>query len=143
MELIFDQSDCFPVIINVAYGGGGIHTTDEIDALYFEETGKNYDYDREDVVMAKLIETNECVGKYFCMQVIYIENKYKGCYTIQEYDGSESVSVSIDKYKIKLVKELEDFTKENVVKILDMKLRRIPVYSKGECGMLITHRFFT
>lgn len=90
----------FTVLYNPNYGSGGINISLESFNEYLSITGEEYDYSRTNAIMATIIEKGED-----CMSVAYLEIKYKDCWFIHEYDGSESVKIDIEKYRCKLIKE--------------------------------------
>jgi hypothetical protein len=93
--------------------------SDEILDLYEEKYGEQYDFSCDNSKMIYLIESlNISVCK------AYFDKKYEGCWRIHEYDGMESVKIDIEKYRIKMIKEIpeEEFTREKVMEILDMKI---------------------
>lgn len=114
------------ILFNSNYGTDGLNPSDELCDKYREKYGKEFNFDRDDKLMVELIrETND-----YSIGVSYFDKKYEGCHTISEYDGLEKVTIDINKYRIKLIKEIPDdeFNKEKVMEILNMNIPRPKIY---------------
>lgn len=105
------------------YGSDGLEISDEILQLYIDVSGREYNYSRNDTLMISLIKTygREYKDSTF---IAYIDSKYEDCWYIHEYDGSESVKINLDKYRLKLINEIpiSEFNREKVIEIINMKL---------------------
>jgi len=116
------DNDTFSILINKNYGGFGLSekATElyntrkrEIDPLFIYN--KN-NVDRTDPILIQIYyELKDEINDQFAKLGIYkIEKKYKDCYEISEYDGSESIKINYAKYKLKKLQyELIDILNNN------------------------------
>lgn len=96
----------FTVLYKPGYGSEGLELLNSTCDMYKERTGIEFDYERTDCVMANIIteiELDEDSEEH--TKIAYLEDKFKNCWFIHEYDGSESVRIDMTKYRLKLIKE--------------------------------------
>lgn len=110
------SEETITVLYNVKYGGWGI--SQEGIALYNERMSQlsseyvpvKYDFgiDRHDPVLVQVWKElgDKCSGKYCAIDSVEIYKKYENYYEVNEYDGIESISINILKYKLDKIKEV-------------------------------------
>jgi hypothetical protein len=100
------MSATFPVIINVDFGGCSLseHVMKEYNAIPGVTPIKSpYIFDRTDERLAFLVDTSPHGSS---LVVKNIPVKYKNHYTIEEYDGSETITVNFAQYQVAMIKEI-------------------------------------
>lgn len=99
------------IVINICYGGFGIS---EWARQQFKERARADGYipqpERTDEKLIELIEAHgsRVNGLYSSLIIEYIPNDYyiNKCYRIDEYDGSETLVLLHNKYKLKKITEI-------------------------------------
>jgi len=120
------------VLINTCYGGFGI--SNKARYLYKQLTGNKldtYSYDcRNDALVIKIVLRLGKVARdshaklKICLVPEFIGNHFK----IHEYDGLESLSLNIDRYKIERISDICDDTNKSS----DVRIREINEVLKME-----------
>lgn len=118
------------ILINGCYGGFGI--SDEAKAEYERRTGEkiSYDCDNDNRYNPILIQIREEFGRdrfsgdYASIHIKTIDEIYKDYYTINEYDGIESIEIDYAGYErdnlIYKIKMILRSTIPNEQKILEI-----------------------
>ena len=128
------QEKTFHIIHNAKYGGYGF--SDTAKELYcsvkgLEPCSIDYDATRTDPVMVGIVKRlGRLVNSDFSdLRILELLKKYDGFYFIEEYDGSEDITIDHSLYKLETIREeLEDEEKsaeerlERVKEILGWKL---------------------
>jgi hypothetical protein len=128
------QEETFHIIHNAKYGGYGF--SDTAKELYcsvkgLEPCSIDYDATRTDPVMVGIVKRLGPLAnsKFSDLRISDLPKKYDGFYFIEEYDGSEDITIDHSLYKLETIREeLEDGEKsaeerlEKVKEILGWKL---------------------
>jgi len=107
----------FPILINTCYGGFGLsekavelytNRKKEIDPLF--EYNNEFSIKRDDPILIQIFHElgDEINDGYAKLKICNIDNRYKNCYKIHEYDGKESIELLKDKYKLYAINEILD-----------------------------------
>ena len=105
------ESEEVGIVVNGCYGGFGLS---EWARHQFKDRAREDGYipdpERTDPKLVQMVEThgNKVNGPYSSLRVEYMPKDYakKKCYTIEEYDGTESLVLQYDKYKGVRMKEI-------------------------------------
>ena len=128
------QEKTFHIIHNAKYGGYGF--SDTAKELYcsvkgLEPCSIDYDATRTDPVMVGIVKRLGPLANsdFSDLRILELPKKYDGFYFIEEYDGSEDITIDHSLYKLETIREeLEDGEKsaeerlERVKEILGWKL---------------------
>ena len=118
------------VMYNAAYGGFSF--SEEAKRLYCEDRGiamlgmNFYEMKRTDPCMIKLVkELKQKVNSTFSnIQLEKIEKKYENFFSIEEYDGYESVSIDYKGFKLDEIRRVMD-DEALAWDVKEKKIRRI------------------
>ena len=92
-----NDTNCFPVLINIGYGGFNLskeakelYANKKQDPSYKIEKYSHHTSEREDPILIQIYhELKEKInGKYSNIEITLVNNKYKDCYNIEDYDGN-------------------------------------------------------
>ena len=133
-KLLGDPKKTIPVMFNGSYGGFGF-SQEAVDE-YNKRRGPlgegqspllmshSDSLERTDPLMAQICEDlgpSESSGRYSEIHVERVPARYANCIVINEYDGSESVSVSFRKYQldcIRLILSSDTVTSEEKLRLI-------------------------
>ena len=105
------MSDQHRIVINGAYGGFCLsdHALQEYNLRATRQVRSKYmDIERDDPVLVQIVEElgPRANGMFAKLRVVGIPAQYTLFYTIQEYDGKESIEIKYDAYKISASKAI-------------------------------------
>ena len=137
-----DETDTFSVLINTCYGGFGL--SKEAVELYLNRKKVSdpmfkyhrSDLDREDPILIQIYyELGDKInGQSSEIDIVKINNKYKDCYHIHEYDGSERIKIDYNKYRlIKIRNDICEILNNNLLSSDEKisKIKELEFISKG------------
>ncbi len=108
-----NQEKTVEVMYNACYGG--FRLSKEAIKLYTEKCGSSWTMDRTDPIMIQIVKDlgEEASDSNSVIKFETIPEKYKRYFSIDEYDGDESIQIHYDAYLISKIKEIISNTDMN------------------------------
>ena len=102
------MSDQIEVMINTCFGGFGFSPQAIAEYRRANPEQDTNQIERHDPVMVKIVKDMGGLANGFCAKIGLekIPSQYVNHYSISEYDGSESVEIHYNKYKVDSAKSI-------------------------------------